>query len=108
MSNEAFFSFRKFLTPKSLLLSAAAIALLAGPAAADSKCQSMIQGFDRAVAAGGKSAKVTDAKKHRKAGAAALAKGSEKACRIHLKQAQTYLKQAEASLMTDEADAADQ
>jgi hypothetical protein len=93
---------------RTLLLSATALALLAGPAAADaSSCKSMIQSFDRAYAASGKAAKITEAKKHRDAGAAELAKGHELACLTQLKRAQDSIGTEEVDASTSPRPAAD-
>ena len=80
-----------------MLLGAAAVVLLGGPAAAaDGSCQSMIRSFDKASferqgAAGMDVKRFTEAKRHRDAGAAELAKGREQACIARLKQAHDRL-----------------
>ena len=76
MSNKIFSSFTRAPLLGTLLLSAAALALLAGPAAAaEPNCQSMIQSFDRAAAASDNRTKVADVKTRSDAGPGDLAKG---------------------------------
>lgn len=97
----------KIAAMRSLLIGAAALAVLAGPAAAaNTNCQTMMQSFDRVLADGGAAAKVAEAKKSRKAGAAALANGNEQGCLKHLEQAQTWISQAQRSMAITEPDVA--
>jgi len=108
MSHERFSSFTGMSLIGTFLVGAAAVTMLAGPAtAAGPKCQAKMQRYDRAATAGGKDAKIAEAKTHRKSAAAALAKGSEKACLKYLELAQVALSQAQASTATDEPDKAE-
>lgn len=92
---------------RPLLIGAAALALLAGPAAAAGPtCQTMMRSFDRVVGEGGTATKVAKAKQYREAGAAALANGNEKACLKHMEQAQSSISQAQRSMAIDEPDLA--
>jgi hypothetical protein len=107
MSNERLPALTLFSLTTALLVGAAAMAMPAGPAAAaEPNCQTMIRSFDRTTVKGSTAAKASEAKKHRKAGAAALAKGNEKACLKHLQQAQAAVSHAQGTMAVDEADAA--
>lgn len=76
MSKKIFSSFTGVPLTRTLLLSAVALALLAGPAtAANASCKSMIESFDLAAAASGKAPNVTNVKTRSDAGPADLAKG---------------------------------
>jgi len=87
----------------ALICGAAMVALWAGSAAAAGpKCQTMMRTFDRVVTDGGKAAKLAEAKKHRKAGAAALASGDEAACRKSMEQAKTLIVEAQRFMAIDE------
>ncbi|HUT47949.1 MAG TPA: hypothetical protein VM325_01305 [Alphaproteobacteria bacterium] len=66
-----------------------------------------MQRYDRAAIAGGKDAKIAEAKTHRNSAAAALAKGNQMACLKFLEQAQIALSQAQASMAIDEPDKAE-
>jgi hypothetical protein len=90
---------------RSLLIGAAA-AMTASTAMAGPDCQTMIRSFDQVVGEGGKAAKVAEAKKSRKAGAAALASGNEKACLKHLVQAHASISQAQNTMAIEEPDTA--
>lgn len=108
MSHERFSSFTGMSLIGTFLVGAAAVTMLAGPAAAAGpKCQTKMLRYDRAATAGGKDAKVAEAKTHRKSAGAALAKGNEKACLKYLEQAQIALSQAQASMAVDEPDTAE-
>jgi hypothetical protein len=92
---------------RPLMVGAAALVVLSAPAAAaDTGCQTLMRSFDRVVAEGGTAAKVAEAKKSRKAGAAALANGDEQACLKHLEQAQSSISQAQRSMAIEEPDIA--
>jgi hypothetical protein len=94
-------------TLRPLLIAAAALVVLTAPAAAAGPtCQTLMQSFDRVVADGGAAAKVAEAKKFRKAGAAALANGDEQACLKHLEQAQSSISEAQRSMAIEEPDVA--
>jgi hypothetical protein len=91
----------------SVLAGATALAVLAGPAAAAGpNCQTMMRSFDRVVAQGGTAPKVAEAKKHRKAGAAALATGDEKACLKSMELAHTSISDAQRFMAIEEPNVA--
>ena len=106
MSHERFSSFSGLSRIGTFLAGAAAVTILAGPAVAGPKCQTKMLSYDRAASAGGKDAKIAEAKTHRKSAAAALVKGNEKACLKYLEQAQIALSQAQASMAIDVPDKA--
>lgn len=108
MINGGFSRFGPRSVLRSLFFGGAAAALLTGAAAAADapKCQSMMRSFDRVVADGGKAGKLAEAKKHRKAGAAALAGGDEAACRKSLEMAQSSIIEAQRFMAIDEPDTA--
>ena len=92
---------------RPLMIGTAALVVLTGPAvAADTGCQTLMRSFDRVVAEGGTAAKVAEAKKSRKAGAAALANGDEQACLKHLEQAHSSISHAQRSMAIEEPDIA--
>lgn len=95
------------VTLRPMLIAAATLVVLTAPAAAAGPtCQTLMQSFDRVVADGGAAAKVAEAKKSRKAGAAALASGDEQGCLKHLEQAQSSISQAQRSMAIEEPDVA--
>jgi hypothetical protein len=103
MFKNGFAASRSMMALPALICGAAVLALWTGSAAAAGpKCQTMMRTFDRVVTDGGKASKVAEAKKHRKAGAAALASGDEAACRKSLEQAQTSIVEAQRFMAIDE------
>jgi len=98
------FSAPKRMTALPALICAAAMVTFwtGSAAAAGPKCQSMMRTFDRVVSDGGKAAKLAEAKKHRKAGAAALASGDEAACRKSMELAQASIIEAQRFMAIDE------
>jgi len=107
MRDERFSSFSGLSRIGTLLAGAAIVTMFAGPAVAGAKCQTKMLSYDRAASAGGKDAKIAEAKTHRKSAAVALAKGNEKACLKYLEQAHIALSQAQASMAIDEPDKAE-